>query len=251
MTTPAHGKRPVPTDPEELAAARRAAYGDPPAASPTDLGAYLGLLADALRARGARESEVREVVGEVRAHCRGTGEHPVDAFGLPEAYASARYRPLSPVVVLGRILAGVLGAVGLSAIVLWVLPAFPPTGGSRAVRSGELWGPIGFIVAMSLVPWVVYAVERLLLPRRLTADRPTRGAWVIRGLVVAAFLVVSFVVSTHQDARAADRVLFTLPRWGFLVVGLLLVPFLLLSVPGGRGVPGPPRRGPGPRRTRP
>lgn len=241
MTTPAHRSGRVPTDPENGAAAHRSVDGGPPAA-PRDLVAYLGLLADALRARGARGTQVREIVGEVRAHCRATGEHPVDAFGLPEVYASTRHRPLSLLAVLARILAGALGALGLSALVLWIIPAFPASPqGMRVVRVGDLWAPTLALMVLSLVPWLVYAVERLVLPRRLAAPHPTRGAWVIRGSVVAVVFGVFLAGGPIFGPEDVDRVLFSAPRWTFLVVGLVLLPLLALSTPGDRVVPTSPR----------
>lgn len=128
-----------------------------------DLDLYLGLLADALRARGARPRKVRDAVGEVRGHCLHTGDDPVGVFGLPEEYASERFRPLTGRVVVGRLLAGVGSAlarwawvvrasvlVAMSGTVLAVASLLDPEASGRTVITGPRWA--FFVTALLLFP---------------------------------------------------------------------------------------------------
>lgn len=208
-----------------------------------DLDLYLGLLADAVRARGGRERQVREVVGEVRGHCLQTGDEPVEAFGLPEKYASARFRPLSPVSVVGRISAGAAGALGIVALVAAIVPQ--GDGGEATVTTSDLVMGAMMLNVLVLVPWVVYGVERTVLPRWLGTRPTSRWLWIVRAAVLTALSAGILAVIVNLDPAAGDRTLLAGPRWVFLGVACLVAPLLLLAAPSARRVPAPlmPRYG--------
>lgn len=203
-----------------------------------DLDLYLGLLADALRARGARPRKVRDAVGEVRGHCLHTGDDPVGVFGLPEEYASERFRPLTGRVVVGRLLAGVGSALGVVALIAALVPREGVDG--VAVTVSDLIPALVMVNIFVAVPWLVYALERHLLPHWIGRRALARWAWVVRASVLVAMSGTVLAVASLLDPEASGRTVITGPRWAFFVTALLLFPLLWFSGPSSRSVPGHP-----------
>ena len=202
-----------------------------------DLDPYLGLLADAVRARGGRKRQVSEVVGEVRGHCLQTGDDPVEAFGLPEEYASARFRPLSPASVVARLFAGAAGALGIVALLAALIPR--GDGGEAILTISDLFTGAVMLTVVVLVPWVVYGVERLVLPRWLGRPSASRWLWLVRAAVLVILTAGMLTLGGHLDPATGERILVAGPRWVFLCLASLVVPLLGLAAPSARTVPAP------------
>ena len=204
-----------------------------------DMQLYLGLLADALRARGASRTTVREVVGEVRAHCLASGERPVDVFGRPEEYASARFRRMTPGRFVGRLLMATVGTLGVWLVWLSILGLTTGQTDVGFTRWAVGWGAY-FVVLLVVIPWTVYAVERWALGSLVDRRGVQRWAWLVRVAITTVFLLAAFfLILRHDvgDTLEGDAVLVA--PWGvLLVLGTCLLP-LVRQGPGGRVVPAP------------
>lgn len=155
-----------------------------------------------LRQRDVHGSRIGEVLAEVEAHCRDTGEAPADAFGPPGAYAAAvadaTATPPLPVWRVALVAAGsIAGVLGLLAGTSGVA-----AGTRAAVTVGDL---VTVALAALLVP-LVFARLGVL------ADQP-RGTAVLGVLVAAAVLPPVLFRDTA----------FTLPAVPLLTVGALLL----------------------------
>lgn len=204
-----------------------------------DLDLYLGLLADAVRARGGHARQVREVVGEVRGHCLHTQDDPVETFGLPEQYASARFRPLTWQVVVGRLFAGLGSAVGVMALVAALVPRQESSGSVLTVS--DLTTGLMTVNVLVAVPWLVYGLERSMLPRWIGRRAVARWAWVIRAAVLVVLSAAVLAMAWSIDPQASGRSVLAGPRWAFFATALVLLPLVWVSGPSARSVPGHPR----------
>ena len=215
-----------------------------------DMHLYLGLLADALRARGASRATVREVVGEVRAHCLASGQQPVEVFGRPEEYASARFRRMTTGRVVARVLLATVGALGAWLVGLALLGLVTGQTDVGLTRWALGWGAY-LVVLVVVVPWTVYAAERWALGSLVDRRGVRRWAWLVRFAITTAFLLAAFFLILRHDVGGTldgDAVLVA-PWWVLLVVGTCLLP-LIKQGPGDRLVPAPVPPGGQPVRTR-
>lgn len=204
-----------------------------------ELDLYLGLLADALRARGARPHRLRELVGEVRAHCLATGESPVEVFGPPEEYASARFRSLGPVHVVGRMIVAAVGALGVGVVGI-ALGGRAAGRGTVAVTMADLPLVVWMVVVLVVLPWVVYAVERTVLKGRLIRSDGRRGSWLVHAAVGAMLVATVALIPVFPSGDEGERVVAAAPWWLLALGGGVLTPLVLLARgPERRAVPGP------------
>ncbi|WP_156969813.1 hypothetical protein [Knoellia subterranea] len=173
------------------------------------------------------EPKVREIVAQVEAHTRMTGEDPVEAFGQPVDYA-AQWQPLSGRHLLTQFLLGVVLAAGIMGVI-------------KAVSVDRAWAdptPVTFddlptfgvfVALLGVLPWTV----DLFLSRR-RASRLGQSApgleWPLRW---AAILGIGAAVSgaVWILGEPSDGTLFMAPRWLLLALGLATLPILFLAGP--------------------
>ena len=188
---------------------------------------YARSLSEQLRVNGVPETKVREIVAQVEAHIKATGEDPVEAFGQPVDYA-AEWQPLGPRRWFTQLLLGVVLAAGVLAIV-------------KVVTSEQGWFqgvPLDtrdlphfglFVGLLAVMPWTIDLwLSRRRGSRLGESERPTEWPFKWAALIVLVAVVTSVAGFLGEPA---GRVLFTVSRWLLLVLGLATLPILLFGGP--------------------
>lgn len=200
---------------------------------------YAKALAEQLRLNGVAEPKVREIVAQVEAHTKATGEDPVDAFGQPVVYA-AQWKRLTPRRWLGQVLLGVgasLGIVGVSTTVT----AEGPWGGVVPIVVDDVTLLGVSVVLLALLPWTADLWVSRRRASRLGVGS-TRHGWPVRAGVVIGIATVAGFGMWLFDGPEPSQTLFEVPRWSLLAVALASIPTLFLSgpAPGQNTHPRPP-----------
>lgn len=186
---------------------------------PTDLWEYSKVLAEQLRLNGMKEDQVQEVVAEVQQHVVDTQQDPVEAFGQPTDYAITWMAPSSSRRVL-RILAAVSGVTSILAL-------------TRGLLAQESWSDpiqidsfyislwVTWIVALAVLPWTV----EVWLVRRSGQRVGSPEGFPVWGLLLGiSALVVALTWAVATMLMGQGGVLFSMPKWLLVLVGLLCLP---------------------------
>ncbi|QKE85679.1 hypothetical protein [Arthrobacter sp. NEB 688] len=201
---------------------------------------YCRVLASQLRLAGLPEARVRVVVQDVLAHVEATHEDPVEAFGQPTDYAAQWARPPGVRRVLALVLASAVGFPGFwLAVAAFTSPV--AWAGAVPVTPFLVSMVIGTAVAGAVQPWTVglwlerRAGRRVGKRRSLLDPAVDVLTWAV--LIVVVLVVVQRVLGPDGDGP----VLFPVPRWLMLAVGLggMVLSFTLPS-PGAQSMPRSP-----------
>ncbi|KAA5833635.1 hypothetical protein F1721_15315 [Saccharopolyspora hirsuta] len=168
----------------------------------------------ALRLHEISGERVGEVLAEVEAHVRETGEDPVEAFGSPREYAAQVAEQLDSSTGKRSSLEIAISALATAALVMFgsdfLLDALFESSDVVAYTLKD---------TVALVSLLVLIVAGVMLAFKAYTAR--RGNKVYGGAAIGAFALG--ILAQFASARLFDDVapLYELPRWAAVVLGVV------------------------------